>query len=294
MRFKCWPITGLVAIAAALITAPSAIAAAGDEKLDMYVLQGPADKVAEAAQGVELSDIQQTPAGTKADAVLSARQANKVRKHGVKADLMRNGKGQTVSEQARLMAASGYNVWRSWDEPGGFKDQLHRDRRRESRHRGARGPRHHPSGPGAARAEAGRAQEGPRQAPGGPLHLDSSTPASGSPPRSTGARCATSSTSTGRATPRSSNWSRTTSCGSSSSPTPTATSTRSTTSGCGARTCATTTTTGRSARSTASTPTATSTSTGATTTRAPRAIARQRPTAARAPRRSPRPRRCRA
>jgi murein tripeptide amidase MpaA len=124
VRLKIWPSVALVAVACSLAIAPVA-AAAQREKLEMYVLEGPADKVAEAARGVELTDVKQSTAGTKADAVLTEQQAMKIRAQGVKVSLMRNGKGQTVSQQAALQAAGGFNVWRSFDEPGGIRDELY-------------------------------------------------------------------------------------------------------------------------------------------------------------------------
>ena len=59
----------------------------------------------------------------------------------MKVTLKRNGKGQTVTEQARPQAVGGFNVYRSWDEPGGIRDELHDDRREEPADRQARGPR---------------------------------------------------------------------------------------------------------------------------------------------------------
>ena len=31
-----------------------------------------------------------------------------------------------MSEQAAAQAAAGFTVWRSWDEPGGIRDELYR------------------------------------------------------------------------------------------------------------------------------------------------------------------------
>ncbi|HET6315143.1 MAG TPA: M14 family metallopeptidase, partial [Chloroflexota bacterium] len=56
--------------------------------------------------------------------MLTAGQRSKLAASGVKVTLKRNKKGQTVRKQARAMAAGGYNVWRSWDEPGGIRDEL--------------------------------------------------------------------------------------------------------------------------------------------------------------------------
>jgi hypothetical protein len=117
---------GLVVLAVGLPGATASVpSGAKREKLEMYVLEGPADKVAEAAKGLELRDIEHTDAGTKAEAVLTAREAAKIRKLGVKVDFVRNSAGQTVTEQAAAMAVNGFTVWRSWDELGGIRDELY-------------------------------------------------------------------------------------------------------------------------------------------------------------------------
>src|SRR3954449_4401591 len=100
-------------------------AAARSDRLEMYTLRGDAGAIARATQGVELAGQRQTAAGFKADAVLRGDQVSKLRAEGVNVALTRNKKGQTVTEQARAMAAAGYNVYRSWDEPGGIRDELH-------------------------------------------------------------------------------------------------------------------------------------------------------------------------
>jgi hypothetical protein len=115
---------GLAAVAIAFVVAPSA-SAQGRERLEMYTLQGPADKISEGAKGVELAAVRQTASGIKADAVLTNDQRAKLAASGVKVSLKRNKQGQTVTEQARAQAAGGFNVWRSWDEAGGIRDELY-------------------------------------------------------------------------------------------------------------------------------------------------------------------------
>src|SRR3954449_13468137 len=100
-------------------------AAARSDRLEMYTLRGDAGAIARATQGVELAGQRQTASGFKADAVLTRDQVSKLRAEGVDVALKRNKKGQTVTEQARAMAVGGYNVYRSWDEPGGIRDELH-------------------------------------------------------------------------------------------------------------------------------------------------------------------------
>src|SRR4051795_12077859 len=113
---------GLVVLA---VSFPAAAGAKGGTRLETYTLEGDAAAVAKAAQGVELAGLRRTAAGIRADAVLTADQRSKAQALGVSVKLTRNKKGQTVREQARAMAVGGYNVWRSWDEPGGIRDDLH-------------------------------------------------------------------------------------------------------------------------------------------------------------------------
>ncbi|MDP9143905.1 MAG: M14 family metallopeptidase [Actinomycetota bacterium] len=103
-------------------------AAAGQtrEKLEMYALQGSAAKIARATGGVELAGVQHTRRGIRADAVLTRSQRAKLAASGVKVRLKRNRRGRTVSAQAAAQAVGGFNVWRSWDEPGGIRDELFR------------------------------------------------------------------------------------------------------------------------------------------------------------------------
>ncbi len=124
MRYRVGTSAVLAAVALALAIAPTA-AGQGRERLEMYTLKGRPDKIAKAAGGVELAGKRQTRTGIKADAVLTADQRAKLQAAGVKVTLKRNKKGQTVTEQARAQAVGGYNVWRSWDEPGGIRDELH-------------------------------------------------------------------------------------------------------------------------------------------------------------------------
>jgi hypothetical protein len=63
--------------------------------------------------------------GARVDLVLTAGEARRLRADGVDVTLKRNGKGQTVRQQADAMAASGYNVYRSYDEAGGIRDELY-------------------------------------------------------------------------------------------------------------------------------------------------------------------------
>ncbi|MGH2484273.1 MAG: M14 family zinc carboxypeptidase [Candidatus Limnocylindria bacterium] len=124
MRFKVLSVLWLVL---ALSIPPTTSLAAGpqNEKLDMYVLEGPTDLVSEATQGFELLNIQQTADGMQVEVVLTRREAARFRAQGIEVDFVRNDQGQTVAEQAELQALNGFTVWRSWDEEGGISDELY-------------------------------------------------------------------------------------------------------------------------------------------------------------------------
>ena len=109
----------------ALATAPAA-AGQGREKLEMYTVTGNAGKITRATQGLELAGLRYTRRGIRADVVLTNAQRAKLAASGVKVRLKRNRRGRTVSAQAAAQAVGGYNVYRSWDEPGGIRDELYR------------------------------------------------------------------------------------------------------------------------------------------------------------------------
>src|SRR5437867_1211970 len=114
----------ILALAGSLPAATFAVAPQR-EKLQMYVIEGSGAAFATATRGLELVDIQQTATGTRAEGVLTPHQAAKIRALGVSVKLLRNDKGQTVQQQARIQALNGFTVWRSWDEDGGIRDELH-------------------------------------------------------------------------------------------------------------------------------------------------------------------------
>ncbi len=116
---------GLALVAIVLATAPVA-SGQGDPMLEEYTVEGSEDDIAKAIGGVELAGVQRTQSGIRADAVLTQSQRAKLAATGVKVRLTRNKKGQTVTEQAAAQAAGGYKVYRSWDEPGGIRDELYR------------------------------------------------------------------------------------------------------------------------------------------------------------------------
>ncbi|HEX5994599.1 MAG TPA: M14 family zinc carboxypeptidase [Jiangellales bacterium] len=104
--------------------APSAVS--DPDRLDAYtaVVQ-PAEMATIAQQGIEVSGHRQVANGIELDMVLDQAQAERLRGKGVDLKLTRVKGGKTVREFAAEQAAGGFNVWRSYDQPGGIRDQLY-------------------------------------------------------------------------------------------------------------------------------------------------------------------------
>src|SRR5687767_12488470 len=117
------------AIAAALtcVVAPSAIAKQrAADRLDAYTAVLTADKLAALeAKGLDVADSKTVGKRVRAQLILTKGQASQARAEGVKVKLTRVKGGKTVKQFAAAQAVGGYKVWRSYDEPGGFRDQMY-------------------------------------------------------------------------------------------------------------------------------------------------------------------------
>ena len=78
-----------------------------------------------AEQGIDVSGQRPVANGIELDMVLDQAQADRLRGKGVDLKLTRVKGGKTVREFAAEQAANGFTVWRSYDEPGGIRDQLY-------------------------------------------------------------------------------------------------------------------------------------------------------------------------
>ena len=117
----------LAAAAAALALAVGAQSAeAQSEGLDAYTAVVDAQGLATIAQaGFDIGEgARQVAGGTEVDLIMTAGQRKKLAAAGVNARLTRVQGGQTVQQFATRMAVNGFNVWRSYDEDGGFEDQI--------------------------------------------------------------------------------------------------------------------------------------------------------------------------
>ena len=81
-------------------------------------------------QGYGVTAQRDVAAGVEIDLVLTRKQRAKLAQQGIQASLIRVKGGRTVRQFAAAQAEDGFEVWRSWDEPGGFRDQLENVARR--------------------------------------------------------------------------------------------------------------------------------------------------------------------
>ena len=122
-------VAGVVtAMCAMLTTAGASPAPRGQDpnRLDVYTATVKASQLpAIAEQGLDVSGQRRVAGGVRLDLVLNHTQAEKLRAQGVDLTLTRVKGGKTVRQFAAAQAAGGFNVWRSYDEAGGIRDQLY-------------------------------------------------------------------------------------------------------------------------------------------------------------------------
>ena len=115
---------GLCALFVSLAASGTA-GAASKHGLDMYTAKADAKSLAVIRSGGYDVAESHLGGGQQVDLVLTAREAQRLRAEGVDVTLKRNAKRQTVRQQADAMAVGGYQVYRSYDEAGGIRDELY-------------------------------------------------------------------------------------------------------------------------------------------------------------------------
>ncbi len=125
MYRKC--LAAALTVAFMCAVAPSAVAKQrAADRLDVYTVVTTADKLeAFEEKGLDVAESRVTASGVKAQMILTRDQVQDVRAEGASAKLTRVKGGMTVKQFAAAEAANGFTVWRSYDEPGGYRDQMH-------------------------------------------------------------------------------------------------------------------------------------------------------------------------
>jgi Zinc carboxypeptidase len=115
-----------VAVLPAVLLFSGSASAADNGRLEMYTATVDGAEVGELArEGVDIAATRQVRGRVGVDLVLSARERDRLAAQGMTLALKRNKAGLTVQQQAAAQAAGGFNVWRSFDEPGGIRDELY-------------------------------------------------------------------------------------------------------------------------------------------------------------------------
>ena len=119
----------LAATTAAFVLAvavPATAAQRAADRLDVYTAVVNAEQLsALAAQGFELTGVREVAGGTEVQLVASKAQRARLTRDGIRTELTRVKGGKTVKQFAAEQSENGFTVWRSWDEPGGFRDQMY-------------------------------------------------------------------------------------------------------------------------------------------------------------------------
>jgi Zinc carboxypeptidase len=122
-----WCLAAACAVAISCVAVPAAAAKQRpQDRLDAYTVVTTAGQLAAFEEkGLDVAESQATASGVEAQMILTRSQAQDVRAEGASAELTRVNGGQTVKQFAAAQAANGFTVWKSYDEPGGYRDQLH-------------------------------------------------------------------------------------------------------------------------------------------------------------------------
>jgi hypothetical protein len=122
-----WCLAAVCAVAFSSVAVPAAVAKQRpQDRLDVYTVVTTADQLAAFEEkGLDVAESRVTTSGVKAQMVLTADQVEDVRADGASAKLTRVKGGKTVKQFAAAQAANGFTVWKSYDEPGGYRDQMY-------------------------------------------------------------------------------------------------------------------------------------------------------------------------
>jgi Zinc carboxypeptidase len=121
---KRWVLLGCALVAA--LTFSGAALANSKHGLQLYTTTVDAATAEQLAQaGYDIAASEAGFAGVELQLVLTPGERAKLAREGVALRVTRDGSGRSQTERFALQAANGFNVWRSWDEPGGIRDELY-------------------------------------------------------------------------------------------------------------------------------------------------------------------------
>ena len=123
-----WCLTAALAAALTCALVPTAAAKQrAADRLEVYTAVVKPDKAAQIeADGLDVAGGERAGANVRLQLILTADQRARLASDGVKTTLTRVKGGKTVKQFAASQSQYGFNVWRSYDEPGGFRDQMYK------------------------------------------------------------------------------------------------------------------------------------------------------------------------
>jgi hypothetical protein len=122
-----WCLAAVWAVAFSCVVVPAAVAKQRpQDRLNAYtVVTSSRQLAAFEDKGLDVAGSRVTASGVRAQMILTRSQVQDVRAAGASAKLTRVKGGKTVKQFAAAQAANGFTVWKSYDEPGGYRDQMH-------------------------------------------------------------------------------------------------------------------------------------------------------------------------
>ncbi|CAN5509300.1 M14 family metallopeptidase [soil metagenome] len=110
----------------ALMAPVGGAAERGRDRLNAYTAVVDEEELGQlVGQGYDVGGQRGVAGGFEVDLVLTNQQRAKLAADGINTKLTRVKGGQTVRQFAAAQAENGFEVWRSWDEAGGFRDQMY-------------------------------------------------------------------------------------------------------------------------------------------------------------------------
>src|SRR5919202_608416 len=121
-----WVAPALALLVVFLTTAAAAAPGKGNGHLEMYTANvARADVAKLIREGYDVTAVRAAGERADIDLVLSPREQRLLERRGVAVHVKRDANGKSATERAAAQAAGGYTVWRSWDQPGGIRDELY-------------------------------------------------------------------------------------------------------------------------------------------------------------------------
>ncbi|MEU7530905.1 M14 family zinc carboxypeptidase [Saccharothrix sp. NPDC042600] len=96
------------------------------DPLDVYVTEvAPAEAAELAREGLDVASSRVVGDRVRMELVLADSERDRLARRGVALEVKKSRDGKSARQLAAEQAASGYTVWRSFDEPGGIRDELY-------------------------------------------------------------------------------------------------------------------------------------------------------------------------